>query len=68
MLYKEGPEVNHADYIVVIKTENDTFNWISLLGHVRMATTTVKVCEKSYLKNILCIEFFFKSSYVFILN
>nr|XP_032518698.1 probable tRNA-splicing endonuclease subunit tsp-2 [Danaus plexippus plexippus] len=42
LLYKEGPEVNHADYIVVIKTENDTFNWISLLGHVRMATTTVK--------------------------
>ncbi|CAG9564703.1 unnamed protein product [Danaus chrysippus] len=42
LLYREGPEVNHADYIVVIKTENDAFNWISLLGHVRMATTTVK--------------------------
>ncbi|CAH2092938.1 unnamed protein product [Euphydryas editha] len=43
LLYKEGPGVNHADYIVVINfDENDVSDWISLLGHVRMATTTVK--------------------------
>lgn len=42
MLYKEGPGVNHAEYIVVIKSESGE-DWISILGHVRMATTTVKV-------------------------
>lgn len=35
--------MNHADYIVVMKQGKDDMDWISLLGHVRMATTTVKV-------------------------
>lgn len=42
VLYKEGPGVNHAEYIVVIKPELGD-DWISILGHVRMATTTAKV-------------------------
>ncbi|XP_039756073.1 tRNA-splicing endonuclease subunit Sen2 [Pararge aegeria] len=42
LLYKEGPGVNHADYIVVINSGNKEIRWTSLLGHVRMATTTVK--------------------------
>ena len=43
MLYREGPGINHADYIVVINCGDDNFDWISMLGHVRMARTTVKV-------------------------
>lgn len=50
MLYKEGPGITHADYIVVIKNiaEKAVNNWTSTLGHVRMASTTVKVhiCTK----------------------
>ncbi|XP_011547909.3 uncharacterized protein LOC105380109 isoform X2 [Plutella xylostella] len=44
LLYKEGPGITHADYIVVIKNiaEKDVNNWTSTLGHVRMASTTVK--------------------------
>ncbi|XP_045774559.1 tRNA-splicing endonuclease subunit Sen2 [Maniola jurtina] len=42
LLYREGPEMNHADYIVVINFGKENLDWISLLGHVRMATTTVK--------------------------
>ncbi|XP_013199403.2 uncharacterized protein LOC106142249 [Amyelois transitella] len=41
LIYKEGPDVAHADYIVVIKNLTD-FDWVSLLGHMRMANTTVK--------------------------
>lgn len=43
VLYREGPGINHADYIVVINFGEDSFDWVSMLGHVRMATTTVKV-------------------------
>lgn len=42
LLYREGPGISHADYIVVINYGDDNFDWISMLGHVRMATTTVK--------------------------
>ncbi|XP_023952330.1 uncharacterized protein LOC112056186 [Bicyclus anynana] len=42
LLYKEGPGVNHADYIVVINYGKEDMDWTSLLGHLRMATTTVK--------------------------
>ncbi|XP_045451138.1 tRNA-splicing endonuclease subunit Sen2 [Melitaea cinxia] len=42
LLYKDSPEVNHSEYIIVINFGNDVSNWISLLGHVRMATTTLK--------------------------
>ncbi|XP_041982571.1 tRNA-splicing endonuclease subunit Sen2 isoform X2 [Aricia agestis] len=42
LLYREGPGINHADYIVVVKCGDDQFDWISILGHVRMANTTVK--------------------------
>lgn len=43
VLYKDGPCVSHADYIVVIKSHIRQDDWMSILGHVRMATTTVKV-------------------------
>lgn len=42
LLYKEGPAISHADYIVVIKTKRKSYDWITTLGHVRMANTTVK--------------------------
>ncbi|CAH0400895.1 unnamed protein product [Chilo suppressalis] len=42
LIYKEVPSIAHADYIIVIKDELQKFDWISTLGHVRMATTTVK--------------------------
>ncbi|XP_049875710.1 tRNA-splicing endonuclease subunit Sen2-like [Pectinophora gossypiella] len=42
LLYKEGPGVSHADYIVVIKLAYQNDDWLSILGHVRMANTTVK--------------------------
>ncbi|KAJ8712335.1 hypothetical protein PYW07_005177 [Mythimna separata] len=42
LLYKEGPGVTHADFIVVIKSEDKNDGWIATLGHVRMANTTVK--------------------------
>ncbi|KAJ0174635.1 hypothetical protein K1T71_009743 [Dendrolimus kikuchii] len=42
LLYVEGPSVSHADYIVIIKSNLRQFEWVSLLGHIRMATTTVK--------------------------
>ncbi|KAM3965722.1 tRNA splicing endonuclease subunit 2 [Aphomia sociella] len=45
LLYKDGVEVSHADFIVVIRNilEKDCDpNWISILGHIRMATTTLK--------------------------
>ncbi|XP_028168672.1 tRNA-splicing endonuclease subunit SEN2 [Ostrinia furnacalis] len=42
LLYKEAPGIMHADYIVVIKCEEEQTDWVSLLGHLRMATTTVK--------------------------
>lgn len=44
VLYKEGPGITHADFIVVIKFEDRVDDWIATLGHVRMANTTVKVC------------------------
>lgn len=43
VLYKEGPGITHADYIVVIRVKESKTDWISILGHVRMANTTVKV-------------------------
>ncbi|KAG6443312.1 hypothetical protein O3G_MSEX002796 [Manduca sexta] len=43
VLYKDGPGINHADYIVVVKHENIHNDWTSVLGHVRMANSTVKV-------------------------
>uniref|UniRef100_A0A2A4J9G7 tRNA-intron lyase n=1 Tax=Heliothis virescens TaxID=7102 RepID=A0A2A4J9G7_HELVI len=42
ILYKEGPGISHADNIVVIKSSYKEDDWISILGHVRMANTTVK--------------------------
>ncbi|XP_050347402.1 tRNA-splicing endonuclease subunit Sen2 isoform X2 [Nymphalis io] len=42
VLYREGPEINHADYIIVINYGNNISDWISLFGQIRMATTTVK--------------------------
>ncbi|XP_026726241.1 probable tRNA-splicing endonuclease subunit tsp-2 [Trichoplusia ni] len=42
LIYKDGPGVSHADFIVVIKSETEEDNWIVTLGHVRMANTTVK--------------------------
>ncbi|XP_030040380.1 tRNA-splicing endonuclease subunit SEN2 [Manduca sexta] len=42
LLYKDGPGINHADYIVVVKHENIHNDWTSVLGHVRMANSTVK--------------------------
>ncbi|XP_075980825.1 tRNA splicing endonuclease subunit 2 [Anticarsia gemmatalis] len=42
LLYKEGPAMSHAEYIVVIKSKYKSFGWIEMLGHVRMANTTVK--------------------------
>lgn len=43
VLYKEAPGITHSGYIVVIKDEQESLDWISLLGHIRMATTTLKV-------------------------
>ncbi|KAL0871213.1 hypothetical protein ABMA27_004984 [Loxostege sticticalis] len=42
LLYKEAPGITHSGYIVVIKDEQESLDWISLLGHIRMATTTLK--------------------------
>ncbi|CAG4942510.1 unnamed protein product [Parnassius apollo] len=42
LLYKEGPGINHADFIVLIKYSNEKYDCISMLGHVRVASTTVK--------------------------
>ncbi|XP_047031584.1 tRNA-splicing endonuclease subunit Sen2 [Helicoverpa zea] len=42
LLYKEGPGISHADNIVVIKSSYKEDDWVSILGHVRMANTTVK--------------------------
>ncbi|XP_026495684.1 tRNA-splicing endonuclease subunit Sen2 [Vanessa tameamea] len=42
LLYREGPEINHADYVIVINYGNNISDWISLLGQIRMAATTVK--------------------------
>ncbi|CAK1555755.1 unnamed protein product [Leptosia nina] len=43
LLYREGPGINHSDFIVVIKHEYDDYNtWLSILAHVRMAVTTLK--------------------------
>lgn len=42
VLYREGPGVMHSDYIVVVKCKEDQFDFVSVLGHVRMATTTTK--------------------------
>lgn len=49
MLYKETPGTVHADYIVVIKCENETSDWLTILGHMRMANTTAKVKQFLYL-------------------
>lgn len=43
VLYKEGPAAYHADYVVIIRSENKDENWIQTLGLVRVANTTVKV-------------------------
>lgn len=43
MLYKEKPDINHAEYIVIVESDKEKSDWISMLGHVRMAHTTVKV-------------------------
>ncbi|XP_013180034.1 PREDICTED: tRNA-splicing endonuclease subunit Sen2 [Papilio xuthus] len=42
LLYKEGPSVNHADFIVLIKYAGEEYDWISIFGHLRVASTTVK--------------------------
>ncbi|CAH4030017.1 unnamed protein product [Pieris brassicae] len=43
LIYKEGPGINHSDYIVVIKHNHVDYNsWLTILGHVRMSATTVK--------------------------
>lgn len=42
LLYKEGPAAYHADYVVIIRSENKDENWIQTLGLVRVANTTVK--------------------------
>ncbi|XP_014371333.2 tRNA-splicing endonuclease subunit Sen2 isoform X2 [Papilio machaon] len=42
LLYKEGPSVNHADFIVLIRYAGDEYDWISIFGHLRVASTTVK--------------------------
>ncbi|KAJ2945636.1 hypothetical protein O0L34_g463 [Tuta absoluta] len=42
LLYKEGPGISHADFIVVMKLDQEKKDWNLILGHVRMATTTVK--------------------------
>ncbi|XP_022822596.1 tRNA-splicing endonuclease subunit Sen2 [Spodoptera litura] len=42
LLYKEGPAAYHADYVVIIRSENKEENWIQTLGLVRVANTTVK--------------------------
>ncbi|KAL4708997.1 hypothetical protein ACJJTC_005858 [Scirpophaga incertulas] len=42
LLYKEAPSLAHSDFIVVIKSDKDNTDWVSTLGHIRMATTTIK--------------------------
>lgn len=44
LLYKGKPNEVHADYIVVIKYKKEVYNlsWISVLAHIRTATTTLK--------------------------
>ncbi|XP_059052587.1 tRNA-splicing endonuclease subunit Sen2 isoform X2 [Achroia grisella] len=45
VLYKDGPGLSHAEFIVVIRNireQNCDLNWISILGHNRMAVTTLK--------------------------
>ncbi|XP_026756479.2 tRNA-splicing endonuclease subunit Sen2 [Galleria mellonella] len=45
LLYKDGPGVAHAEFIVIIRNiveKNSEFNWVSVLGHNRMAVTTLK--------------------------
>ncbi|CAG4951982.1 unnamed protein product [Colias eurytheme] len=42
LIYREGPGINHSDYIVVIKQKQESQDWLTMLGHVRMAATTVK--------------------------
>lgn len=42
LLYKDGPGIRHADYIIVIKSDTKQDDLITILGHVRVATTTVK--------------------------
>ncbi|XP_072945132.1 uncharacterized protein Tsen2 [Epargyreus clarus] len=42
LLYKDGPEVDHAEYIVVIRFNDNCFDWTSIHGHVRVSNTTSK--------------------------
>ncbi|KAI5642140.1 JAB1/Mov34/MPN/PAD-1 ubiquitin protease domain-containing protein [Phthorimaea operculella] len=42
LLYKEGPSIAHAEFIVVMKVAQEKKDWNSILGHIRMATTTLK--------------------------
>ncbi|CAG9788725.1 unnamed protein product [Diatraea saccharalis] len=42
LIYKEVPSIAHADYIIVIRNNIQKLDWVSVLCHVRMATTTVK--------------------------
>ncbi|XP_050682309.1 uncharacterized protein LOC126977503 isoform X2 [Leptidea sinapis] len=42
VIYRDGPGINHADFIVVIKFEQEPQNWLWTLGLVRMAASTLK--------------------------
>ncbi|GBP16753.1 tRNA-splicing endonuclease subunit Sen2-1 [Eumeta japonica] len=43
VLYKDGPGLTHAAYIVLIEHQGQNVQeWTSILGHVRIAATTVK--------------------------
>ncbi|VVD01169.1 unnamed protein product [Leptidea sinapis] len=42
LIYRDGPGINHADFIVVIKFEQEPQNWLWTLGLVRMAASTLK--------------------------
>ncbi|CAH2043680.1 unnamed protein product, partial [Iphiclides podalirius] len=42
LLYREGPGINHADIIVLIRYHEEKHNWTSILGQVRVASSTVK--------------------------
>ncbi|XP_068618122.1 uncharacterized protein Tsen2 [Battus philenor] len=42
LLYKEGPGINHADFVVLIRNNKEKCDWISIFGHLRVACTTVK--------------------------